>query len=99
MEFNKREVETNLSKLLERVALGEEIVITDSGTPVAKLVPCHSQRGKRTLGMLRWEIWMADDFHGPLPDDILAGFLGEDPLKQKPVKPAGTNQEKGKERE
>lgn len=33
------EAKTNLSKLLHRDATGEEIVITRSGKPVAKLVP------------------------------------------------------------
>jgi prevent-host-death family protein len=86
MEFNIHDAKTNFSKLLQRVALGEEIIIAKAGVPVAKLVPVYTQRGKRPLGMYRDEIWMADDFDAPLPDDILAGFLGDDPPKRKPAK-------------
>lgn len=78
MEFNVHEAKTNFSKLLQRVALGEEVIIAKAGVPVAKLVPVHTQTGKRQLGFLKGEIWMADDFDAPLPPDILAGFLGED---------------------
>ena len=39
MEFNIHEAKTHLSKLLERVALGEEVIIAKAGKPVAKLVP------------------------------------------------------------
>ena len=76
MEVNIREAKTNLSKLLRRVAAGEEITITKSGVPVARLVPVKRKTGKRKLGLYRGQIWMADDFDAPLSDDIIAGFLG-----------------------
>ncbi len=84
MEFNVHEAKTNFSKLLQRVALGEEVIIAKAGTPVAKLVPVYAKQGERPLGFLKGEIWIADDFDAPLPPDILAGFLGEDepPAKQ-----------------
>jgi hypothetical protein len=41
---------------------------------------------KRPLGLYRGKIWMADDFDGPLPDDILAAFYGEDTVEAKPAK-------------
>jgi prevent-host-death family protein len=78
MEINIHEAKTNFSKLLQRVALGEEIIIAKAGMPVAKLVPVYANKPKRTLGLYKGQIWMADDFNGPLPDDILAGFLGEE---------------------
>lgn len=83
MEFNVHEAKTNFSKLLQRVALGEEIVIAKAGVPVAKLVPVYAESPKRTLGLYKDQIWMADDFNAPLPDDILAGFLGEELLPGK----------------
>jgi prevent-host-death family protein len=85
MEFSVQEAKANLSKLLQRVALGEEVIIAKAGVPVAKLVPVAPSQGKRPLGFLRGQIWMADDFNAPLPDDILAGFYGEDSEKRKPV--------------
>jgi prevent-host-death family protein len=77
MEVNVHEAKTNFSKLLQRVILGDEIIIAKAGVPVAKLVRYVSKKGKRPLGFLKGEIWMADDFDAPLPPDILAGFLGE----------------------
>jgi prevent-host-death family protein len=86
MEVNIHEAKTNFSKLLQRVALGEEVIIAKAGTPVAKLVPVKVAQGKRPLGLYRGQIWMADDFDAPLPDDILAAFYGEDTPERKPVK-------------
>jgi len=94
MEFNVHEAKTNFSKLLQRVALGEEIIIAKAGVPVAKLVPVKITQGKRPLGLYRGQIWMADDFDAPLPDDILAGFYGEDNVERKPVKRAPAKKRK-----
>lgn len=85
MEVNVHEAKTNFSKLLQRVALGEEITIAKAGVPVAKLVPVQPGQGKRPLGLFKGEIWMAGDFDAPLPPDILAGFLGEDEPEEKQV--------------
>lgn len=78
MEVNIHEAKTHLSRLLQRVALGEEITISKAGVPIARLVPVRLTEGKRPLGLYKGEIWIADDFDGPLPPDILAGFLGDD---------------------
>jgi prevent-host-death family protein len=86
MEVNVHEAKTNFSKLLQRVILGDEIIIAKAGVPVAKLVRYVSKKGKRPLGFLKGEIWMADDFDAPLPPDILAGFLGEEEPEKQPVK-------------
>jgi prevent-host-death family protein len=87
MEVNVHEAKTNFSKLLQRVILGDEIIIAKAGIPVAKLVRYVSKKqGKRPLGFYRGQIWMADDFDAPLPDDILAGFYGEDVPERKSAK-------------
>jgi prevent-host-death family protein len=88
MEVNIHEAKTNFSKLLQRVALGEEVIIAKAGVPVAKLVPVRISQGKRPLGFYRGQIWIADDFDAPLPDDLLAAFYGEDKpsSERKPVK-------------
>jgi prevent-host-death family protein len=67
------EAKTNLSRLLERVAAGEEIVITRRGEQVARLVPAHPT-GKRRLGLDRGRYVVPDDFDAPLPDDVLRTF-------------------------
>jgi prevent-host-death family protein len=76
MEINVHEAKTNFSRLLQRVAAGEEITIAKAGTPVARLVPIEPKIEKRKLGIDQGRGWVADDFDAPLPDDILAGFLG-----------------------
>lgn len=76
MEINVHEAKTNFSRLLQRVAAGEEITIAKAGVPVARLVPIEPKTGKRKLGIDRGKIWIADDFDAPLPDDVLASFLG-----------------------
>jgi prevent-host-death family protein len=94
MEINVHEAKTNFSKLLQRVVLGEEIIIARAGVPVAKLVPIQAERPTRPLGLFKGQIWMADDFNAPLPADILAGFLGEEvspgkiPVKTEPPAPS-----------
>lgn len=64
---------TDLSKLLKRVAMGEEIIITSNGEPVAKLVGVSTGK-KRTLGMDEGLFTVPEDFNDSLPDDLLAGF-------------------------
>jgi prevent-host-death family protein len=70
MEVNIHEAKTNLSKLLERVSLGEEIVIAKAGKPVAKLVKISSGRQRRQLGSAKGQFTVPDDFNDPLPKDI-----------------------------
>ena len=82
MEVNIHEAKTQFSRLLQRVAAGEEITIAKAGVPVARLVPIEPRGKKRKLGIDRGRIWIADDFDAPLPDDILAGFLGTEPSRK-----------------
>jgi prevent-host-death family protein len=79
---NVHEAKTNLSKLLQRVAAGEEIIISNRGVPVARLTPVPQNRGRRQLGLEKGRAQIAEDFDAPLPPDILAGFLGK-PAKSK----------------
>ena len=74
MEVNIHEAKTHLSRLLERVAMGEEVIIAKAGKPVAKLVPVNRQPKKRTLGSARGEFVVPDDFNDPLPKEIEALF-------------------------
>ena len=77
MEVNIHEAKTHLSRLLQRVANGEEVTIARAGVPVARLVPVAPPKKKiRPLGMDRGRVWVADDFDAPLPDDLLKAFYG-----------------------
>jgi prevent-host-death family protein len=62
---------TNLSKLVDRAAAGEEIVIAKAGKPKAKLVPYQPPRKKRRGGQnLLGITFIAEDFDAPLPPGI-----------------------------
>jgi prevent-host-death family protein len=82
-QVNIRQAKTQLSKLLRRVAAGEEISITKRGVPVARLVPVRAGDRKRSLGAYGDTIKIADDFDGPLPDEILNAFEGVRSAKSK----------------
>jgi prevent-host-death family protein len=62
MEVNIHEAKTHLSRLLKRVAAGEEITISRAGVPVAKLIATVAPGKTRSMGMDRGKIWMAEDF-------------------------------------
>jgi len=70
---NVHEAKTHLSKLLEQVEAGAEVVIARAGRPVARLVP-FARPGKRVLGQDAGLGFIATDFDAPLPDDVLADF-------------------------
>jgi prevent-host-death family protein len=67
------EAKTHLSRLLEDVAAGEEVVITRRGEEVATLVPVRRGSARR-LGIDRGRFIVPDDFDEPLPDELLAAF-------------------------
>ncbi len=71
---NVHEAKTHLSRLLERVERGQEIVIARAGKPVAKLVPIDDTTTRRPIGLDKGMIWMSDDFDEPLPWQIFPGF-------------------------
>jgi prevent-host-death family protein len=77
--INVHEAKTHLSRLLEEVAAGEEIVIGKAGKPVAKLVPYKAKYEPRKPGALKGEIWLADDWDSDeVNKEIEALFYGED---------------------
>ena len=70
---NVHEAKTQLSKLLERVEAGQEVVIARAGRPVARLI-AFAQPGKRALGLDAGAGTIAADFDAPLPDEMVADF-------------------------
>jgi prevent-host-death family protein len=76
---NIHAAKTHLSRLVNEVAAGEEIVIARAGKPVARLLPFQPRREPRRPGLLKGKIWIADDFDDPLPEEIMASFRGERP--------------------
>ncbi len=68
MEVNIHEAKTHFSRLLERVAMGEEVIIAKAGTPVAKLVPLKKMPKKRVFGSAKGDFIVPDDFNDPDPE-------------------------------
>lgn len=73
MEVGVHEAKTHLSKLLRRVALGEEITIRNGGRPVARLVPID-QPTPRRFGDDQGRFEVPDDFDAPLPEAVRRAF-------------------------
>jgi prevent-host-death family protein len=65
---NVHHAKTHLSRLLERVVAGEEVVIARAGRPVARLVPIHPEEPRRP-GLAKGRL--TDAFFEPLPEDEL----------------------------
>jgi prevent-host-death family protein len=73
---NVHDAKTNLSRLLRRVARGEEIVICRAGKPVARLAPLTTAPQAPTLGTDAGRFEVPDDFNAPLAADVLDAFEG-----------------------
>ena len=71
-----REARTRLSRLIERVNAGEEVVIAKAGKPVARLVPVIPSGPERKPGALKGRIRVGPDFNAPLPEKVIALFEG-----------------------
>lgn len=71
---NVHEAKTHFSRLLERVRLGEEIIVAKAGKPVARLVPLAGAKMPRTPRSARGRVVIAPDFDARLPEETLAVF-------------------------
>ena len=67
-QFNIHEAKTHLSKLIEKVKNGEEVVIAKDNKPVAKLILFDEEKSERKLGSAKGLIKISDDFDAPLPE-------------------------------
>lgn len=70
---NIHEAKTHLSRLVERVEAGEEIVIARAGRPVARLVAFRARTKPRVPGVWRGRVRLADDFDAP-DEALIATF-------------------------
>ena len=73
---NVHEAKTHLSRLLEEVEAGQEVVIARAGRPVARLMPLASQRPPRRLGILAGRYAVPEDWDAPLPPEAISAFSG-----------------------
>ena len=73
---NIHEAKTHLSRLVERVQAGEEIVIAKAGRPAARLVPIEGARKPVKIGGLKSRVPVPDDFNTMFEKEIEALFAG-----------------------
>ncbi|MFY9927436.1 MAG: type II toxin-antitoxin system prevent-host-death family antitoxin [Streptosporangiaceae bacterium] len=78
-QFNIHEAKTNLSRIIERVEQGEEIVISRAGHPVAKVVPLPGRVQRHGRGSLRGQLELAPDWDSEAVNQAIAADFGMTP--------------------
>ena len=73
---NIHEAKTHLSRIVDEVAAGAEVIIAKAGKPMARLSPIAAPLRNKRLGLLKGKIKVPDDFNAPLAEDILSQFEG-----------------------
>lgn len=73
---NIHEAKTHLSRLLKRVAAGEEVRIGKAGKPIARIVSWQEGNKDRVPGRDRGLFTVPEDLDAPLPADVLRKFEG-----------------------
>jgi len=74
---NIHEAKTNLSRLVEEVALGREIIIAKAGRPVARLTSLTPPKTAIRFDLLKGKVKISRDFNAPLPAEISRAFEGK----------------------
>lgn len=78
-QVNIHEAKTHFSRLVERAANGEEIVIARAGRPVARLAPLVEAHEPRRPGLWKGRVEIGENFDDELPEEVAAAFRGEGP--------------------
>lgn len=72
--INIHDAKTHLSRLVDEVSQGEEIIIAKAGKPMARLSPFRARAKRRRLGPMAGQFSVPEDFDAPLPPDLAAEF-------------------------
>jgi prevent-host-death family protein len=75
-QYNIHEAKTQLSRILERVEHGEEVIISRAGHPIAKVVPLPTTRRRTGGGSLAGRISYADDWDSEETNTQIADDFG-----------------------
>lgn len=75
-QFNIHDAKTNLSRIIERVEHGEEIIISRAGTPVAKVIPLVRRVTRRGRGSLVGRLALTDGWDSPEVNEQIAREFG-----------------------
>jgi len=73
---NIHDAKTHLSRIVDEVAAGAEVIIAKAGKPMARLTPISAPARKKRLGLLKGKVKVPADFNKPLDTDVLAQFEG-----------------------
>ena len=73
---NIYEAKTQLSKLVDLAASGEDVVIGRAGKPVARITSLQASKRSIRFGVLKGKVKVANDFDAPLPVAVQAEFEG-----------------------
>ena len=76
--YNLYEAKMSLSRLVDRAANGEEIILSKAGKPMAKLVPFRRTTEPRRPGGWEGKVRISEDFDAPLPAEVLDAFEGRE---------------------
>ena len=60
--INIHQAKTQLSKLIEKVLVGEDVIIAKAGKPIVKLTPYKEILKPRKLGLWKGKVWVSPDF-------------------------------------
>jgi prevent-host-death family protein len=74
--FNIHDAKTNLSRIIDRVEHGEEIIISRAGTPVAKVVPLTRKVARRGRGSLAGKLVLTEDWDSTDVNEAIARDFG-----------------------
>ena len=74
--FNVLEAKAQLSKLIEKVESGIEVIIAKSGKPMARISRIEECGPKICFGVLKGKVEISEDFDAPLSEDLLSEFEG-----------------------
>jgi prevent-host-death family protein len=69
-----REAKAQLSRIVEDVAAGAEVIIAKAGKPMVRLMPLLPTRRRKKLGLLKGKLGVSEDFNAPLAPELLAQF-------------------------
>jgi prevent-host-death family protein len=78
-QFNIHDAKTNLSRIIERVEHGEEIIISRAGRPVAKVIPLEGRVQRSGRGTLRGRLVLAPDWDSDAVNEYIADDFGTEP--------------------
>jgi prevent-host-death family protein len=75
-QFNIHDAKTNLSRIIERVEHGEEIIISRAGRPVAKVIPLVRTVSRTARGSLRGKLTLSEDWNSAETNASIARDFG-----------------------